>query len=88
MTNPIHRFPPHTRDVHALAKWLTACGVRTVALEPTGVCWTLVFQTLEARGFDVVLVNARHPKNVPGSKSDVSDSEWLRYLHSVGLLRG
>jgi transposase len=44
-------------------------------------------QILEARGMDVDRVNARHPKNVPGRKSDVSDCQWLQYLHSVGLLR-
>ena len=85
---PIRRFPTFTRDLHALAKWLTACGVRTVAMESTGVYWIPVLQILESRGFEVVLVNAHHVKNVPGRKSDVADCEWLRYLHSVGLLRG
>ena len=87
-SQPIQRFATFTRDLHALAKWLTACGVRTVAMESTGVYWIPVFQILESRGFEVVLVNARHVKNVPGRKSDVADCEWLRYLHSVGLLRG
>jgi transposase len=85
---PIQRFSTFTRDLHALAKWLKACGVRTVAMESTGVYWIPVFQVLESCGFDVVLVNARHVKNVPGRKTDVADCEWLRYLHSVGLLRG
>ena len=57
-------------------------------MESTGVYWIPVHQILEARGFEVVLVNARHVRSVPGRKSDVSDCEWLRYLHSVGLLRG
>ena len=52
------------------------------------VYWIPVLQVLEARGFDVVLVNARHARSAPGRKSDVADCEWLRYLHSVGLLRG
>jgi transposase len=47
-----------------------------------------LFQILEARGFTVFLVNAHHVKNVPGRKSDVSDCQWLQYLHAVGLLRG
>ena len=47
-----------------------------------------IFELLEARGFQVLLINARHVKNVPGRKSDVADCEWLRDLHSVGLLRG
>ena len=57
-------------------------------MESTGVYWIPVHQILEAHGFDVVLVNARHVHSVPGRKSDVADCEWLRYLHSVGLLRG
>jgi len=59
-----------------------------VAMEATGVYWIPIYEILEARGFTVLLVNARHLKNVPGRKSDVSDCEWIRELHSVGLLRG
>ena len=57
-------------------------------MESTGVYWIPVFQILEARGFEAVLVNAHHVRSAPGRKSDVADCEWLRYLHSVGLLRG
>jgi transposase len=57
-------------------------------MEATGVYWIPIYEILEARGLDVRLVNARHIKHVPGRKSDVSDSEWLRDLHRVGLLRG
>ncbi len=85
---PIRSFATFTRDLHELADWLSACEVDTVAMESTGVYWIPVHQILEARGFEVVLVNARHVRSVPGRKSDVSDCEWLRYLHSVGLLRG
>ena len=85
---PIQRFATFTRDLHGLAKWLKRCRVRTVAMESTGVYWIPVFQILESQGFDVVLVNARHVHSVPGRKSDVADCEWLRYLHTVGLLRG
>jgi hypothetical protein len=56
-------------------------------MESTGVFWIPVFQILEQRGFEVCLVNARHVKNVPGRKTDVSDCQWLQYLHSVGLLQ-
>jgi hypothetical protein len=52
------------------------------------VYWIPLLQILEARGLQVFLVNARHVKNVPGRKSDVSDCQWLQYLHSVGLLHG
>jgi transposase len=57
-------------------------------MEATGVYWIPIYEIVEARGIEVMLVNARHIKNVPGRKSDVSDCEWLRELHSVGLLRG
>jgi transposase len=57
-------------------------------MEATGVYWLPVYEILEERGIEVLLVNARHVKNVPGRKSDVTDCEWLRELHSVGLLRG
>ncbi len=85
---PVRSFPTFTGDLHRLADWLTACRVTSVAMEATGVYWIPIYEILEARGFDVHLVNARHVKNVPGRKSDVSDCEWLRELHSVGLLRG
>lgn len=57
-------------------------------MESTGVYWIPVFEILEQRGFEVILVNARFAKNVPGRKTDVSDAAWLRQLHSYGLLRG
>jgi hypothetical protein len=57
-------------------------------MEATGVYWIPIYEIIEARAIDVLLVNARHIKHVPGRKSDVSDCEWLRELHSVGLLRG
>ena len=87
-TVPIRNFPTFTSDLHALADWLSECRVTTVAMESTSVYWIPVLQVLEARGFDVVLVNARHVRSVPGRKSDVADCEWLRHLHAVGLLRG
>jgi len=85
---PVRRFDTFTGDLHEAAKWLKACGIDSIAMESTGVYWIPVFQILETYGFDVVLVNARHVKNVPGRKTDVQDCQWLQYLHSVGLLRG
>jgi transposase len=82
---PVQSFTTFTNDLLRLADWLTACGVRSVAMEATGVYWIPVYEILEARGFEVLLVNARHLKNVPGRKSDVSDCEWIRELHTVGL---
>jgi transposase len=85
---PVRAFGTFTQDLHDLADWFDACGVTSVAMESTGVYWIPAFEVLEARGFDVILVNARYAKNVPGRKTDVSDAGWLRQLHSYGLLRG
>jgi transposase len=85
---PVRAFGTFTGDLHRLAEWLTACRVTHAAMEATGVYWIPLFELLEARGFTVILVNARHVKNVPGRKSDVADCEWLRDLHLLGLLRG
>ena len=85
--NPVRSFPTFTEDLLALAAWLLAGRIRTVAMESTGVYWIPLFQILEARGIEVCLVNSRHVKHVPGRKSDVADCQWLQYLHSVGLLR-
>ena len=84
----VRSFKTFTADLHRLADWLIACRITTVAMEATGVYWIPLYEILEARGIEVVLVNARHVKNVPGRKSDVMDCEWLQELHSVGLLRG
>jgi transposase len=86
--NPVRSFRTFTADLHRLADWLEACRISSVAMEATGVYWIPIYEILEARGMEVVLANARHVKNVPGRKSDVTDCEWLRDLHSVGLLRG
>lgn len=86
--HPVDAFPTFTDGLHRLVDWLTSCRVNSVAMEATGVYWIPLYELLEARGFDVLLVNARHLKNVPGRKSDVSDAEWIRDLHCVGLLRG
>jgi len=85
---PVRAFGSVTEQLYRIANWLKACGVRTVAMESTGVYWIPLFQVLEERGFEVYLVNARHYKNVPGRKTDVCDSAWLQYLHAVGLLQG
>jgi len=84
----VREFPSFTADLHALADWLQACGIDTVAMESTGVYWIALYELLDARGFTVLLVNARHVKNVSGRKSDVLDCQWLQQLMSYGLLRG
>jgi transposase len=85
---PVREFRTFTTELHQLADWLVACGIETVAMEATGVYWIPVFEILEERGLQVLLVNARHVKNVPGRKTDVVDCQWIQELHSFGLLRG
>jgi transposase len=85
---PVREFGCYTTDLVALVTWLQECRIETVAMESTGVYWIPVFQMLEAAGFEVILVNAHHVKSVPGRKSDVLDCQWLRQLHSYGLLSG
>jgi len=84
---PVRSFGTFTADLHRMADWFERCGVRTVAMESTGVYWIPAYEVLEQRGFAVVLVNARDAKHVPGRKTDVSDAEWLQRLHEYGLLR-
>lgn len=85
---PVREFASFTTDLNALADWLKACGVDTVAMESTGVYWIPLYELLESRGFTVLLANARHVKNVSGRKSDVLDCQWLQQLMSYGLLSG
>jgi len=85
---PVREFQSFTADLHRLADWLDACGVDSVAMESTGVYWIPLYELLESRGFTVLLVNARHVKNVSGRKSDVLDCQWLQQLMSFGLLHG
>ncbi len=84
---PVRSFETFTRDLNSLADWLQACGIRSVAMESTSVYWIPLHQILDGRGIQVYLVNAQYVKNVPGRKTDVSDCQWIQYLHSVGLLR-
>lgn len=85
---PVRTFRSFTGDLHRLAEWLASVGITTIAMESTSVYWIPVYEILEARGFEVVLVNARDAKNVPGRKTDVNDAQWIRQLHEYGLLRG
>ncbi len=84
---PVREFGAMTDDLNAMADWLLACGVDTVALESTGVYWIPVFEVLEQRGLKVFLVDARQMKYVPGRESDVQDCQWLQKLMSLGFLR-
>lgn len=83
----IREFGSWTADLKGLAEWLKSCGIRTVAMQSTGVYWIALQEVLEAAGLEVYLVNARGTKNLPGRKSDVQECQWLRKLHTYGLLR-
>ena len=85
---PVREFEAFTADLYRLADWLSQCGVETVVMESTGVYWIPLFWVLEERGFQVMLVDPRRIKNVPGRKSDVLDCQWLQQLHTHGLLSG
>ncbi len=80
-------FKMVTIDYLALTDWLRATGVTHVAMEITGVYWKPIFNILE-RDFEVLLVNAKHIKQVPGRKADVKDAQWIAQLLRHGLLKG
>src|SRR3974390_3179646 len=69
-SQPVRCFGCTTRELKVMAEWLKQCGIRTVAMQSTGVYWIAVFDILEAAGFEVYLVNARETKNLPGRKTD------------------
>ena len=83
----VRSFGAYTAQLDELVQWLKDCGIKTVAMESTGVYWIPLYQKLEEAGFEVLLVDARQAKHVPGRKSDVQDCQWLQQLHSYGLLR-
>jgi transposase len=83
----VRTFSTMTGDLIKLKEWLQAEGVTHVAMESTGIYWKPIYNVLED-GFEVILVNARHIKHVPGRKTDVCDSEWLCRLLRCGLVSG
>ena len=84
----VRTFPTFTSGLEALADWLAAEGVTQVVMEATGQYWKPVWYVLEEAGFQLLLVNARHVKILPGRKTDVADAAWLAELLEHGLLRG
>ena len=84
----VRTYPTFTSGLEALADWLTAEGVTQVVMEATGQYWKPVWYVLEERGLELLLVNARHVKILPGRKTDVADAAWLAELLEHGLLRG
>jgi transposase len=87
-TPNVERFGTTTPELLRLADWLKEQKVKTVAMESTGVYWIPLFEILDSRGFEVILVNARQVSHVPGRKTDMLDCQWLQLLHACGLLRG
>jgi len=86
---PVRTFGCSTPDLLEMGRWLKSCGVTTIAMESTGVYWVPVARLLEDEfGLDVKLVDPHHVRSVPGRKTDVQDCQWLRQLHSYGLLSG
>jgi transposase len=84
----VERFGSVTAELYRMADWLKARKIKSVAMESTGVYWIPVYEVLESRGLEVVLVNARALLSVPGRKTDVLDCQWIQLLHSCGLLKG
>jgi hypothetical protein len=83
----VREFLSFTSDLHALVDWLEQCGIETIAMESTGVYWIPLYELLESRGFEVMLVDARHVKNVSGRKTDVLDCQWLQQLHTYRIAK-
>ena len=82
----VRKFRTVGRELRALRDWLTELGITHVGMESTGVYWVPVFRALEG-GFELIVGNAQHMKNVPGRKTDVKDSEWIAHLVRCGLIR-
>ena len=85
--DPVQTFQAFTNDLERMADWLVALGIKTAAMESTGVYWVAVYEILESRGIEVIVANARDARAVPGRKTDVNDAQWLQRLHACGLLR-
>jgi transposase len=83
----VKSFYTFTEDFEKLCEYLLKYGIETVAMEATGVYWNILYEMLEETGIDVWLVDGRQTKQVPGSKTDVKDCQWIQQLHSYGLLK-
>ena len=85
-TQIVKAFGNYTVDLQALGGWLKQYGVKTVAMESTGVYWIPLFEELERQGFECLLISSRSLRRVSGKKSDITDAQWIQTLHSYGLL--
>ena len=87
--NPVRQFGANTADLQEISTWLKKCGVKTIALESTGIYWIPLFELLESEGFEVFLVEPGQLSRCGARpKTDVLDAQWIQRLHSYGLLRG
>ena len=84
----VKAFGNYTVDLQAICQWFREHGVRTVAMESTGVYWIPLFEELERQGFECLLISSRSLRKVAGQKTDVEDAQWIQTLHSYGLLKG
>jgi transposase len=84
----VKAFGNYTVDLQAIGKWFREHGVKTVAMESTGVYWIPLFEELEREGFQCLLISSRSLRKVAGQKTDVEDAQWIQTLHSYGLLKG
>lgn len=78
----VRKFGTFTADLDELADWFQACCMTSLAMEATGIYWLALFQILERRGLEVILVNGRQTKNVAGRKSELLDCQWIQRLHT------
>ncbi len=84
----VKAFGNYTVDLHSICEWFRKHGVKTVAMESTGVYWIALFEELERQGFECLLISSRSLRKVAGQKTDVEDAQWIQTLHSYGLLKG
>ena len=87
----IRTFGTLAPEMEKLREWVVSSGCRTIAMESTGIYWQPVYELLEScfdSEIQLMVVNARHMKNVPGKKTDMRDAEWIATLLRAGLLRG
>ena len=87
-TQIVKTFGNYTADLQAISRWLQEHGVKTVAMESTGVYWIPLFEELERQGFECLLISSRSLRRVAGRKSDITDAQWIQTLHTYGLLEG
>ena len=83
----VRSYGTMTKDLLALSRWLKQAGCTHVGMESTGVFWKPIYNILDDEGFEVILVNAKHIKYVPGRKADVQDCQWIAQLLQHGLLK-